>query len=94
MHSVVTRNNISIIGSGNETLFLAHGYGCDQHVWADIIPAFSTDYQIVTFDYVVACRSNLNAYDPERYSCMAMRKTFLKYATSLRLPGQYSLDFR
>jgi sigma-B regulation protein RsbQ len=65
---ILVRNNVKIFGSGPVTLMFAHGFGCDQNTWRYIIPAFENDYQIVLFDYVGAGKSDLNAYDPIRYS--------------------------
>jgi len=71
MQNVLTRNNVSISGDGEKTILFAHGFGCDQHVWLDILPAFSAEYRMVTFDYVGAGGSDLSAYDQERYSSLA-----------------------
>ena len=39
----------------------AHGFGCDQHMWRFITPAFESDYKIILFDYVGAGRSDKSA---------------------------------
>jgi sigma-B regulation protein RsbQ len=49
-------------------MLFAHGFGCDQNMWRFVTPAFEKDYQIVLFDYVGSGRSDLQAYDPERYA--------------------------
>jgi sigma-B regulation protein RsbQ len=51
-------------------MVFAHGYGCDQHVWQSITHAFVNDHQLVLFDYVGAGKSDLAAYDIERYSTL------------------------
>jgi sigma-B regulation protein RsbQ len=51
-------------------MVFAHGYGCDQQVWNDIIKGFKDDYTIVTFDYVGAGQSDLDAYSSLRYSTL------------------------
>ena len=33
-NDVLIRNNVKLIGKGDKTLFLAHGFGCDQNMWA------------------------------------------------------------
>lgn len=48
-------------------MLFAHGFGCDQNMWRFVTPAFENDYKIVLFDYVGAGRSDVNAYDPNRY---------------------------
>jgi sigma-B regulation protein RsbQ len=67
-NSVVTRNNVTVIGHGPQVMMLAHGFGCDQNMWRFIQPAFQGDYRIVVFDYVGSGRSDLGAYNAERYS--------------------------
>ena len=49
----------------------AHGFGCDQHMWEPVARNFEDEYRIVLFDYVGAGRSDLGAYDRERYSALA-----------------------
>jgi sigma-B regulation protein RsbQ len=51
-------------------MVLAHGYGCDQNMWRDIIPAFEKDYRIVLFDYVGHGRSEASAFDRTRYETL------------------------
>jgi sigma-B regulation protein RsbQ len=67
---ILKRNNVKVFGKGDKTMVFAHGYGCDQNVWSDMVNAFSDDYRIVTFDYVGAGESDLSAYDKERYSML------------------------
>ena len=67
---VMKRNNVVITGSGTQPMLFAHGFGCDQHMWRHVTPAFEDDYRIVLFDYVGAGRSDLNAYDADRYSTL------------------------
>ncbi|MDN3588488.1 alpha/beta hydrolase [Pedobacter aquatilis] len=68
MLNVLKRNNVKVSGAGEQFMLFAHGYGCDQHVWASILPAFEKDYRLVTFDYVGAGQSDLTAYDEQRYA--------------------------
>ena len=68
MHKdVLTRNNVKILGKGTQPMLFAHGFGCDQHMWRYITPAFENDYRIILFDYVGAGGSDLAAYHPDRY---------------------------
>lgn len=67
---VKKRNNISIFGKGKQPMLFAHGFGCDKNVWRYITPAFEEDYKIVLFDYVGAGKSDLTAYDKERYDSL------------------------
>jgi sigma-B regulation protein RsbQ len=65
---VIRRNNVKTWGIGSRTMVFAHGFGCDQNMWRFLTPAFEKDYKIVVFDYVGAGKSDLSAYNSERYA--------------------------
>jgi sigma-B regulation protein RsbQ len=69
--SIVTRHNINELGrpEGQPMLF-AHGFGCDQNMWRYVTPRFVDEHRIVLFDHVGAGRSDLAAYDKQRYSSL------------------------
>jgi sigma-B regulation protein RsbQ len=69
-HDVLTRNNVRVSGRGTRPMLFAHGFGCDQTMWRFVTPAFEQDYRIVLFDYVGSGRSDLGAYDAERYATL------------------------
>ncbi|WP_336055718.1 alpha/beta fold hydrolase [Nitratireductor sp. CH_MIT9313-5] len=66
--SVLQRNNVAVRGSGEKAMVFAHGFGCDQNMWRLVYPAFENEYKIVLFDHVGAGKSDLSAYDREKYS--------------------------
>jgi sigma-B regulation protein RsbQ len=68
--SVVRRNNVTVSGDGTQPMIFAHGYGCDQHMWRYVAPAFADTYRIVLFDHVGAGRSDLGAYSRTKYSTL------------------------
>jgi sigma-B regulation protein RsbQ len=68
MESILKRNNVKISGKGTQPMMFAHGFGCDQHSWQFITEAFEDDYKIILFDYVGAGKSDLSAFDPQKYS--------------------------
>ncbi len=70
MIDILKRNNVRIKGKEGKVIMFANGFGCDQNVWRHLIPAFQDSYQLVLFDYVGAGKSDLTAYDPERYSTL------------------------
>lgn len=69
--AIIARNNVRVFGRGTQPMLFAHGFGCDQNMWRYVTPAFADDYRIVVFDYVGSGKSDLRAYDPERYSSLA-----------------------
>jgi sigma-B regulation protein RsbQ len=52
-------------------MLFAHGFGCDQNMWRLVAPAFADRFRIVLFDHVGAGRSDLSAYDRNKYSALA-----------------------
>lgn len=64
---VIARNNVNVIGSGSKTLMLAHGFGCDQHVWQHLIAQLKKHYTLVLFDYVGSGQSQISAFSESRY---------------------------
>ncbi len=66
--NVLSRNNVKVLGQGRRPLIMAHGFGCDQKMWRFVAPAFEADYRLILFDYVGFGKSDLAAYDPQRYS--------------------------
>jgi sigma-B regulation protein RsbQ len=68
---VVQRNNVKVTGrpDGRPMIFV-HGFGCDQHMWRFVAPAFEEDHRVVLFDHVGAGASDPAAYDPERYGSL------------------------
>ena len=67
---ILRRNNVTQRGSGERVMMFAHGFGCDQQMWEPVARNFENDFRIVLFDYVGAGRSDLSAYDRERYSTL------------------------
>jgi sigma-B regulation protein RsbQ len=68
--SIIERNNVQQHGSGERTMVFAHGFGCDQNMWRFVEPAFRDRFRTVLFDYVGAGRSDMAAYDPQKYSTL------------------------
>jgi len=71
MMTAIERNNVNVIGSGEQTLIFAHGYGCDQNIWRHLTPYFADKYRLVLFDFVGSGGSASNAFDRTRYSTLA-----------------------
>src|SRR3954469_16916525 len=51
-------------------MVFAHGFGCDQAMWRFVAPDFEVDHRVVLFDHVGSGRSDLAAYDPEKYGSL------------------------
>jgi sigma-B regulation protein RsbQ len=68
--NVLTRNNVRVVGQGEQAMIFGHGFGCDQSMWRYITPQFLATHRIVLFDHVGAGDSDLSAYTSEKYSTL------------------------
>jgi sigma-B regulation protein RsbQ len=63
--------NVQVSGpEGGRPLLFVHGFGCDQHMWRLVAPAFSADHRVVTLDLVGAGVSDPAAWDADRYDAL------------------------
>ena len=69
--TALTRNNVKLTGIGSQAIVFAHGFGCDQHMWRFVAPAFEDDFKVVLLDHVGAGGSDLSAYDPIKYASLS-----------------------
>jgi sigma-B regulation protein RsbQ len=51
-------------------MIFAHGYGCDQNMWRLLTPAFEDRYRVILYDLSGSGRSDLSAYDWNKYSTL------------------------
>ena len=68
--AVSARHNVKISGDGSRAMMFAHGFGCDQHMWRFVAPAFEDTFKVVLFDHIGAGGSDLGAYDPARHDSL------------------------
>ncbi|KAF6172907.1 hypothetical protein GIB67_035461 [Kingdonia uniflora] len=63
--------NARIIGNGEDTVILAHGFGGDQSIWEKILPSLTQRYRVLVFDWNFsgACKDS-KAYDALKYSSL------------------------
>jgi sigma-B regulation protein RsbQ len=84
--NIIQRNNVTVTGKGEKPMLFAHGYGCDQHMWRFITPAFEQDYKIVLFDHVGFGKADVSGYSKERYaSLQAYADDMLEICAALEL---------
>jgi len=65
------RNNVTVHGAGTSTLVFSHGFGCDQTMWHYLFQHFTNRFRVVLYDLVGAGRSDLAAYESEKYGSLA-----------------------
>ncbi len=70
--SVLERNNVVVSGRPDGVpMVFAHGFGCDQQMWRFVAPTFEDEFRVILFDHVGAGRSDVAAYDADRYASLA-----------------------
>jgi sigma-B regulation protein RsbQ len=69
--SVRERHSVKVFGQGPIDMLFAHGYGCDQHMWRLLTPAFEERYRIILYDLCGAGSSDLSAYSRDKYATLA-----------------------
>ena len=85
---VLARHHVTLTGSGPRAVVFVHGFGCDQHMWRLVAPAFADRYRVVLLDLVGAGQSDLSAYDPTRYASLdAHAQDILEVLAALDLHG-------
>ncbi|MEO7057986.1 MAG: alpha/beta hydrolase [Caldimonas sp.] len=67
---VLHRNHVTVRGRGPVSLVFAHGFGCDQNMWRLLAPRYAARFQTVTFDHVGSGKSDLTAYDRDKYQSL------------------------
>jgi sigma-B regulation protein RsbQ len=69
--NTIQRHAIRVSGlADGQPMMFAHGYGCDQNMWRFVAPEFAGTHRVVLFDHVGAGRSDLRAYEKDRYSSL------------------------
>jgi sigma-B regulation protein RsbQ len=69
--TVYARNNIKIVGAANgPTLFLAHGFGCDQNLWRPVVERLQSEFRLLLMDHVGCGASDPDAWEAEKYSSL------------------------
>ncbi|KAK1586369.1 hypothetical protein Q3G72_001910 [Acer saccharum] len=70
MGIVEAAHNITVMGSGEQVIVLAHGFGTDQSVWKHLVPHLVADYRVVMYDNMGAGTTNPEFFDFDRYSTL------------------------
>ena len=92
MTQVTRRNNVHVLGQEGPVLMYAHGFGCNQHMWERITPAFAATHRQVLFDYVGSGQSEPSAFDAQRYASLdGYAQDLLEVADALGLKSGVTL---
>ncbi|MBW3550766.1 MAG: alpha/beta hydrolase [Proteobacteria bacterium] len=64
------RHHVTVAGQGPTSMVFAHGFGCDQNMWRLIAPFYEDRYRTIRYDLVGSGRSDLSAYNSNRYDTL------------------------
>lgn len=65
------RHNVSVTGrQDGRAIVFAHGFGCDQHMWRWVAPAFRDEFRVIVFDHAGAGEADPAAYDEQRHATL------------------------
>lgn len=70
MGVVEEAHNVKVLGSGEKTVVLGHGFGTDQSVWKHLVPHLVDEYRVVLYDNMGAGTTNPDYFDFERYASL------------------------
>ena len=63
--------NASVRGpAGAQAIVFVHGFGCGQHMWRHVTPAFEDDYRVVLLDLPGSGAAAPESYDAERHASL------------------------
>ena len=69
--SIAERLNVAVSGrSDGPPMVFVHGFGCDQHMWRHVAPAFEADHRVVLLDLPGMGGSDPASYDVERHGSL------------------------
>lgn len=66
--NILTRNNVSVMGDGEETIIFGHGFGSNQSSWRHVAAAFKDKYRIVLYDNTGSGSTDPQYFSQKRYN--------------------------
>ncbi|KAG8367116.1 hypothetical protein BUALT_Bualt16G0039800 [Buddleja alternifolia] len=70
MGAVKEAHNVQVLGSGEKTVVLGHGFGTDQSVWKHLVPHLVGEYRVILYDNMGAGTTNPDYFDFDRYATL------------------------
>ncbi|KAL0431516.1 UNVERIFIED_CONTAM: putative esterase KAI2 [Sesamum radiatum] len=70
MGTVQEAHNVRVLGAGDTTIVLGHGFGTDQSVWKHLVPHLVDQYKVVLYDNMGAGTTNPDYFDFDRYATL------------------------
>eukprot|EP00249_Psilotum_nudum_P020164 c27584_g1_i2 orf=477-1289(+) len=66
-YTLLEAHNVKVLGSSEEVLVLAHGFGSDQSMWQNIVPPLLNSYKVILFDLAFAGTTSPDNFTSEIY---------------------------
>ncbi|EPS71370.1 hypothetical protein M569_03387, partial [Genlisea aurea] len=63
-------HNVNVLGSGETTVVLGHGFGTDQSAWKHLLPHLVDGYRVILYDNMGAGTTNPDYFDFDRYATL------------------------
>ncbi|KAL0291529.1 UNVERIFIED_CONTAM: putative esterase KAI2 [Sesamum calycinum] len=70
MGTVQEAHNVRVLGAGETTIVLGHGFGTDQSVWKHLVPHLVDQYKVILYDNMGAGTTNPDYFDFDRYATL------------------------
>lgn len=64
-----SRHHAVFSGQGTRPLVFVHGFGCDQHIWRFVAPAFEATHRVLVYDHA-GCGLSVAAWHPQRHASL------------------------
>jgi len=71
MQMLAHKLNARVVGSGDTTIVLSHGFGTDQSVWEPLLPALVPRYRVLLYDLASAATAHPDVFDLRRHGDIA-----------------------
>lgn len=69
--TALTRHNVVVTGRPDgQPMVFAHGFGCDQHMWRFVAPAFEDEFRVILFDHAGSGPAGPSSYDLDRHATL------------------------
>lgn len=68
--TILDRHYVHVVGRGDRTLFLSHGFGCNQSMFRYMVEELREDYRMVLYDLAGSGNYPSELFNAERYQSL------------------------
>ncbi|KAF2295483.1 hypothetical protein GH714_033018 [Hevea brasiliensis] len=100
MGIVEEAHNVKVLGTGEQVLVLAHGFGTDQSVWKHLVPHLLDDFKVILYDNMGAVGHSVSGMigaiaslsRPDLFSKIVMISASPRYLNDVDYYGGFEQD--